>query len=124
MPRLLLVDDEENVLLGMRRYFAASGFEVDCALEREEAEALVRNVAYDGVVLDLGLTPGHGPDGLAVIASTREHCPSARILVLTAVGAIETHEQALWLGADRYMQKPQPLPVLLAELEKLLGTRS
>ncbi|MCL4818726.1 MAG: response regulator [Vicinamibacteria bacterium] len=120
MARLLLVDDEENILTGMRRYFVAHGFLVDCAGEREEAEALVRHTRYDAAVVDLCITQGHGPDGLGVIAAIREHCPAARILVLTAIGASDTHDEALRLGADRFLQKPQPLDHVLATLRDLM----
>jgi DNA-binding response OmpR family regulator len=119
--RLLVVDDEEHILLGMRRFFEASGFEVDCASERSEADALARHRSYDAVIVDLGLTPGHGPDGLELIPSLREHCPAARILVLTAVGVADTRDEALKLGADRFLQKPQPLDRILGVFRELLG---
>lgn len=107
--RLLLVDDEENVLVGMRRYFKSAGFDVDCAAEREEAEALIDHVDYAAAIVDLGLTAGHGPDGLQVIQRLRQRCPHARILVLTAFGNPETRDEALRLGADAFCQKPRPL---------------
>jgi DNA-binding response OmpR family regulator len=119
VKRLLVVDDEEHIRLGMRRYFQAAGFHVDCAAERDEAEALVANGCYDVAILDLALTPSHGPDGLHLIASLREWCPSTRILVLTAVGAAEVHEEATRLGADHFLLKPQPLDRVLAVLTEL-----
>ncbi len=123
MKRLLLVDDEQNILVGMRRYFRAFGFQVDCASEREEAVALARHTRYDAAVVDLCITPGYGPDGLGVITALREHCPSARILVLTAIGEGDTHHEALALGADRFLQKPQPLDRVLGSLRELMGFR-
>lgn len=119
--RLLLVDDEENVLVGMRRYFKAAGFAVDCAREREEAEALLRHVRYECVVLDLCLTPAHGADGLDVIGVVREYCPAARVVVLSASGAPERRLEATRLGADVYLRKPQPLAHVHATIEALLG---
>ena len=121
MTRLLVVDDEENTLVGMRRYFRAAGFDVDCANEREEAVALARHVGYDCAIVDLCITPGHGPDGLDVISSVREHCPSARIVVLTAIGASDTQQEALRLGADEILQKPQPLHRVLESLRGVMG---
>ncbi len=115
--RLLLVDDEVNVLVGMRHYFRALGFAVDCATEREEAEALLSSVAYDGVLIDLNLTAGRGPDGLNVIPSARDSCRNARIVVLTASGSAEKEAEALRLGADAYLQKPQPLEKVREALE-------
>lgn len=122
MRRLLLVDDERNVLLGMRRYFGASGFQVDCASEREEAEALLCAAGpYQGVVVDLSLTAGRGPDGLRLIGRARECCPRAGIIVLTAFGSPEIQAEALRLGADLFLQKPRPLAEIGAALDALLA---
>jgi two-component system OmpR family response regulator len=109
MKRLLLVDDEQNVLVGMGRKFRAAGFHVDTAAEREEAEALLASETYDGVIVDLSLTGGYGPEGFKVIVCARENCPRARVLVLTASGSAETRSEAFRLGADAFLQKPQPL---------------
>lgn len=126
MKRLLIVDDEPNVLLGMKRYFRSLGFEVDGAEEREEAEALIAHSRYDGVILDLCLTTGHGPDGLEIIPYIRSHCPDARLLVLSAVGAPDTQSEAIRLGADDYLQKPQGLAELHRHIRALIepGTAS
>ena len=110
LKRLLLVDDEQNVLVGMRRYFCASGFEVDCASEREQAEELLARRVYDAMIVDLGLTAGKGPDGLEVVRLGRRVCPGARIVVLTAFGSAEMEIEARNRGADVFLQKPRPLP--------------
>ena len=65
--KLLIVDDEQSVLIGMQCFFVANGFDVDCAQEREEAEALLDHTRYDCLIADLFLTQGHGPDGLDLI---------------------------------------------------------
>jgi DNA-binding response OmpR family regulator len=106
---LLLVDDERNVLVGMRRYFCASGFDVDCASERQEAESLLSQRDYDALIVDLGLTAGKGPDGLEVVRLARRLCPGARIVVLTAFGSTEMETEARNRGADVFLQKPRPL---------------
>ena len=56
MPRMLVVDDEEPILFAMREYFSTCGYEVDCARELEEAEALISNVQYALVIADMRLT--------------------------------------------------------------------
>jgi DNA-binding response OmpR family regulator len=122
VKRLLLVDDEQNVLVGMRHYFRAAGFAVDCASEREEAEALLSSVRYDAVLVDLNLTAGRGPDGLNVIPSARDNCRDARIVVLTACGSAEREAEARRLGADAFMQKPQPLDKVREALEGTAAT--
>jgi DNA-binding response OmpR family regulator len=117
MKRLLLVDDERSVLVGMNRYFRIQGFEVDCAREREEAEALLAEGGYDAVLVDLSLTAGLGPDGFEVVQAARDFCPHSRIVVLTALGATEIEKEAYRLGADVFLQKPRRLAEIRGALE-------
>lgn len=117
MNKLLLVDDEESVVVGMRRYFRACGFAVDTAGGRVAAEALLTRQTYDAIVVDLGLTAGHGPDGLEVVLLARQVCPAARIVVLTAFGSAEIEAEARRRGADVFLQKPRPLPDVRSAIE-------
>jgi DNA-binding response OmpR family regulator len=120
MQKLLLIDDEENVLIGMGRYFRLSSFHVDCARDREEAEALLSRVVYDAAIVDLCLTPGRDTEGLEVIDLVRTRCPASRVVVLTAFGSAESQAEARRLGADLCLQKPRPLREIHQVLRKLL----
>jgi two-component system OmpR family response regulator len=120
MKKLLLVDDEENVLIGMRRYFRLAGFHVDCARDQEEAEAFLSRGSYDAAVVDLCLWPGRGSSGLDVIGGVRERCRGTRFLVLTASGSPESQAEAHRRGADLCLQKPRPLEEIHRELRRLL----
>ena len=120
MERLLLVDDEENVLIGMGRYFRAVGFSVDCARGSEEADALLFLKTYSAAIVDLCLSAGQGAQGLELIDRLRRRSPTTRILVLTAFGSAETELEARRLGADRFLQKPRPLSEVHEELRNLL----
>jgi two-component system OmpR family response regulator len=119
--RLLVVDDEEGILSGMQRYFQSSGYQVDCAREKEEAEALLAHIPYDCLIADLCLTTGHGPDGLAVIGHAREASPATRIVVLTAAESSDTEEEACRLGADVFLRKPTPLAEVGRVVAGLVG---
>jgi CheY-like chemotaxis protein len=119
--RLLLVDDETPILFAMANYFRAKGYVVDAAREREEAEALLTNVSYAAIIVDLRMTAVHGADGLEVVVYARERCPSARIIVLTAYGSPAAEAEARARGADAFLHKPQPLADLAQLLEALLG---
>jgi DNA-binding response OmpR family regulator len=114
------VDDEASILTGMRCFFGGLGFDVDCAQEKEEAEALLDHVAYDALIADLCLTVGFGPDGLNLIGHARETCPSIRIVVLTAVEGEETKELASDLGAHAFLRKPTALAEVARVLDRLL----
>ena len=122
--RLLIVDDEESILVGMKRYFRSHGYEVDCASEREEAEALLSHVPYACVIADLCLRAGHGADGLDVVAYVGARQPQTPVVVLTAYGSPAAEAEAGRLGASVFLSKPQPLERLAEVVGGLVGSRS
>lgn len=119
--RILVVDDEPPILAAMGTYFRREGYQVDCAGEREEAEALLVTREYACVIVDLRLTAAHGADGLEVVSFARDRCPWSRIIVLTAHGSAATEVEARRLGADVFLHKPKPLPDLAQIVSGLLG---
>jgi two-component system OmpR family response regulator len=121
---LLLLDDDEDILIGMEGYFRRRGYAVDCAREKEEAEALLGHLAYACAIVDIHLTPWGAAEGLDVIRTARRVCPATRLVVLTADGSAGVREAALALGADAYLQKPLPLPDLERTVSGLLGEGS
>jgi DNA-binding response OmpR family regulator len=125
MPqRLLLIDDEEPILFALREYFTAYGYDVDCAREMEEAEALLANVPYAAVIADLRLTGSHGAEGLEIIGYVRERCPWTRIIILTAYGSREVEAEARRRGVDSFLHKPKPLPEVAQIVYALVGSPS
>jgi DNA-binding NtrC family response regulator len=118
---MLIVDDEESIIFAMGRYFRARGFEVDCAREIEEAQALVANVRYSIVIADLRLTGVHGAEGLEIIGYIREHCPSTKTILLTAYGSPELEAEAQSRGVDAVIRKPKPLSDLAQTVLSLLA---
>ena len=122
--RLLLIDDEEPILFALREYFTAYGYDVDCAREMEEAEALLANVPYAGVIADLRLTGSHGAEGLEIIGYVRERCPWTRIIILTAYGSPEVEAEARRRGVDSFLHKPKPLPEVAQIVYALVGSPS
>ncbi len=119
--RMLVVDDEHSILVGMKRFFQSRGFEVDCAAEREEAEALLSDGHYDCVIADLCLTRARGADGLEVVSFVRNIDPRTRVIVLTAHGSPESEEEARRLGAAAFLRKPMPLDSLASVVGELLS---
>lgn len=121
MPRLLVVDDEESILLAIRDYFEPLGYEVDCARELEEAEALLSHIRYTLLIADLRLTGVQGNEGLELIRFARERSPWTRTIVLTGYGSTEIETEAIGRGVDAFLQKPQPLAALAAIAANLTG---
>lgn len=120
--RILVVDDEEPILFAIRDYFEPLGWQVDCAQELEEAEALLSHIRYTLLIADLRLSGIHSNEGLELIRFVRERSPWTRVIVLTGYGSMEIELEAVGRGVDAFLQKPQPLAALAEIAASLTGT--
>ena len=119
--RILLLDDERAILTPMARYFGKLGFTVDMASEAEEAEALISHRRYDLAILDLRLTKFSDAAGLDVLREIRKRDHWTNVIILSAYASPEAEEEAIKLGADAVLRKPQPLPELAQMALALMG---
>jgi len=119
--RLLIVDDETSILFALKRYFTRVGFDVDCARELEEAEALAAHTPYNIVIADLSLSGSGSAEGLEIIRYVRRMCPNARVILFTGHGSPAVEKEAYKRGADAFLQKPQPLAELASLIDRLTG---
>lgn len=119
--RLLIVDDEELIVLAMRKYFRDRGYEVDAALELEEAQALLANYRYDLVIADLRLTGIGGVEGLQIVSDIHQKCADTRVILLTAYGTPEIERESYLRGADAFLHKPKALMEIAQIADDLLG---
>jgi two-component system, OmpR family, KDP operon response regulator KdpE len=118
--RVLVVDDEPQILRFLRPALEASGYVVLHAAAGREALRLIANVAPDIIVLDLGLPD---MDGKEVLAEARKFT-TAPILVLSARDREAEKIAALDLGADDYVEKPFGIGELLARLRTAMRHRA
>jgi two-component system response regulator MprA len=116
-PKILVVEDEEQIASFLRRGLTYEGYEVDVAPDGAVALTKARETRMDLVVLDLMLP---GMDGLEVCRRLRTTNSSLPILVLTARDSVSDRVQGLDAGADDYMVKPFALAELLARVRALL----
>jgi two-component system KDP operon response regulator KdpE len=116
VSRVLVVDDERQLLRAMAINLRARGYEVDLAENGENALQVAARRHPDVVVLDLGLP---GIDGLEVIRGLRGWS-SVPIVVLSARDAEAAKVAALDEGADDYVTKPFGMDELLARLRAAL----
>jgi two-component system phosphate regulon response regulator PhoB len=113
--RILVVDDEEDILELVRYNLAKEGYHVTGTLSGEEALKKVRSETFDLVVLDLMLP---GIDGLEVTKRLKasEKTRNIPIVMLTAKGEEADIVTGLELGADDYITKPFSPRVLIARV--------
>jgi two-component system response regulator MprA len=116
-PKILIVEDDEQIASFLRRGLAYEGYEVDTAADGSAALGKARDSRPDLVVLDLMLP---GMDGLEVCRRLRAAHSSLPILILTARDSVSDRVQGLDAGSDDYMVKPFALAELLARVRALL----
>jgi EAL domain-containing protein (putative c-di-GMP-specific phosphodiesterase class I)/CheY-like chemotaxis protein len=97
--------------------------EVHCAVDREEARALLDCYTYCLVIIDLSLTP-HRLEGIDLIEEVADLNERPRIVALSGDGTDRTKSLALAVGADVFMAKPRPMSELASVLRKLLSATS
>jgi two-component system nitrogen regulation response regulator GlnG len=106
MSRLIVIDDEPNVLYSLRQALARDGLEVETAQTARQGIGQIRQTPPDAVILDVRL-----PDmsGLEAFDRIREIDPQLPVIVITAFAATETAIEAMKRGAFEYLLKPVDL---------------
>lgn len=118
--RLLLVEDEPELVGSLKNHLSDEGFTIDHAGTLRAASEAVYAVEYDCILLDLGLPDGNGLDLLRDI-DRQDYDPA--VIVLTARSGIEDRIAGLNHGADDYLPKPFSMLELTARLHAVLRRR-
>lgn len=118
MKRILVVEDEPDMVELVRYNLEKGGYKVDSARDGEEAFAVARKAAPDLVILDIMLP---GADGLEVLRRLRAGRGTAHlpVILLTARGSEADRVVGLELGADDYVVKPFSPRELLARVKAI-----
>ncbi|WP_210397902.1 response regulator transcription factor [Motiliproteus sediminis] len=119
--RILLVDDEPNILLSLQFLMKRAGYEVDTASDGEMALQRVAAVPPDLVLLDINMPRLNGYDVCEQIRNNPAW-HSTRIILLTAKGREVEKEKGLALGADDYITKPFSNQELIDKVAALMAT--
>ena len=118
--KLLIVEDEEDLAMGLKRGLRKNGYEVEWIGEGRDGLALALAEDYGCVLLDLNLP---GLDGLDLLRRLRAEKPQQKVLILSARGSVGDKVKGLDLGADDYLVKPFHFEELLARIRNLTGRR-
>jgi len=120
-PRILIVEDDEEIASVLQRSLRMEGYEADICGDGARALEQSRTFNPDLLVLDLGLP---GMDGMEVARALRDDsADDVPILMLTARDALESRVAGLDAGADDYLVKPFERDELLARIRALLRRR-
>ena len=115
--RLLLVEDDAALRLGLARRLEADGYRVDQAADGEDGLFQAREYPADLAIVDLGLPK---LSGLDLVRKLRAEGRTLPVLILTARGNWQDKVTGLEAGADDYLVKPFEYPELAARIKALL----
>lgn len=121
MPiRVLIADDEPNIVTSLEFLMLRSGYEVKVARDGEEALALVESFRPDVVLLDVMMPLKSGYEVCQRIRDNPQR-RDTKIVMLSAKGREAEISKGLSLGADVYVTKPFSTQDLLAQIRGLVG---
>ncbi|HOJ15443.1 MAG TPA: response regulator transcription factor [Deltaproteobacteria bacterium] len=115
--RILIIEDDQPLALGLRINLESEGYEVMHALSAEEGLRILDNSSVDLVILDLMLP---GIDGIEALQRIRQSDVKLPVLVLTARSGIDDKVEGLRSGADDYLTKPFHLEEFLLRVKRML----
>ena len=119
--KILLVEDEESLALGLNYNLTEEGYTVEWAKDGREALKVFQSSQFDLIILDIMLP---FLNGFEVAEKIREQSPQIPILILTARTASGDRIKGLEMGADDYLTKPFHLQELLIRIKGMLKRRS
>lgn len=121
MHKILICDDEPDILHFLDKLLRASGYAVETFTNGADLLARLKKTGAADIVLQDVRMPDM--DGLQVLKQTRKRCPDMPVVIMTAHGTIDDAVHAIKLGAYDYITKPFPKEKLLGMLERILDYR-
>lgn len=115
--RILLVDDEEIVQIGITRYLSSKGYSVSQAFSLSQARSMIEKEVFDAVLLDVKLPDGISLDFIQEI--TAKFC-STPVIVISGMADVSTAVQAMRMGATNFITKPMEIEGLGLSIQKCL----
>jgi len=118
--KILVVDDDSNLLEVLRMRLESANYQVVTALKGEDAIEAVKEQLFDLSIVDLQLG---NTDGISLMKEFHQINPDIPVIILTAFGSIESAVEAMKQGACSYLTKPFDPRELLLQIEKALESR-
>ncbi|UGS24875.1 response regulator transcription factor [Flavobacterium channae] len=120
MKKILIVDDEPNIVMTLEYTFKKSNYEVFIARDGQEALDILKTNFPDIIILDIMMPM---VDGFATLEQIRKdaNLQHTKVMFLSAKNKESDIEKGLALGADAYMTKPFSIKKVVEKVEELLG---
>ncbi|MEN8815628.1 MAG: response regulator [Nonlabens sp.] len=119
MKKLLIVDDEPNIVMSLEYAFQKQGYNVFIARDGSEALVIMEREIPDLVVLDIMMPQVDGYETIEIIKKNPAFA-KAKIIFLSAKSKAADIEKGLSLGADLYFTKPFSVKKLIAAVDNLI----
>ncbi len=118
MEHILIVDDEENARIGLKKLLALDGFQVDAVANGYEALAYLDRQSVDLVITDINMPE---MNGLVFLRELNRNYPAINVIMVTAYGGVESYLEAMNLGAFEYLNKPVKIEELKVVMERIFN---
>ncbi|MDD3343884.1 MAG: response regulator transcription factor [Sulfurospirillaceae bacterium] len=115
--RILVVEDNETLALGLSKTLSTAGYAVDVSYDGQEAKDILEYESYDLLILDLGLP---NLDGMNILKQLRKQQCKIPVLIISARDKLDQKILGLESGADDYLCKPFALEEVIARVHALL----
>ncbi|GAA0068755.1 hypothetical protein UT300003_02780 [Clostridium sardiniense] len=109
MKKILIVDDEKNIRIGIKHCLKSEGYNISMACDGEEALHKAENENYDLILMDYQMPNRNGVEILKIL---RENNILTKVIIMTAYGTVDVAVEAMKLGAVDFISKPFTLDKL------------
>jgi DNA-binding NtrC family response regulator len=118
MSKILLIDDDEQVLKSLGMLLESEGHEVTSIRDPEKAEEAVRQEDCDLLITDVRMSP---VDGIQLLRVAREAKPDVPTIVISAYTSEQTLKESMQFGCSAYIKKPFQIEEVLDAVKTALG---
>jgi DNA-binding response OmpR family regulator len=120
MKKIVIVDDEPNIVMTLEYTFKKNDFEVYIARDGSEALDILKTVVPDVIMLDVMMPKVDGYQTLKLIKEN-DKLKNTKVVFLTAKNKASDIEKGLKLGADKYLTKPFSVKKIVSEIKALIA---
>jgi DNA-binding response OmpR family regulator len=119
--KILIIEDEKDLLDSMKTYLESEGFLCETANDYQKASDKIHSYDYDCVVVDITLPKGNG---LQIVKELKEKKSEAGIIIVSAKNSLDDKLMGLEIGSDDYLTKPFHLSELNARIRAIVRRKN